>query len=364
MAEYYAHSGRNAIHRNDFQPLAAHLRGVAAGAAGVSLPGLAAAAADWRHDLGKYRPAFQEYVRGDGGRANGDPETHHKQAGAAVAWAAKKYPVALVVDGLRNGSELTDLVENPAGQPVAEAVRPIAVPENDTLRAGLPPPQFDHPFHADLFTRVLFGCLVDAGWADTAAHDRRCQGLPDDPLPPPPLNPDRRLGNVFEFIRPKAETQAGTPLGKARRAVLDACLAAAERPQAVFSLTVPTGGGKTLAALAFALKHTARHGLRRVIYVDPYMTMLEQNAGVIRDALGLGPDAPDVFTHYSLAEPGTPSPPVDPTEVQTTDPDSAARRAENWDAPLVVATNVQFSESLFSNKPEWCRNQNTEEYFQ
>jgi CRISPR-associated endonuclease/helicase Cas3 len=131
--------------------------------------------------------------------------------------------------------------------------------------------------------------------------------------------------------------------------VLAACLEAAERRPGLFSLTVPTGGGKTLSGLAFALKHAATHGLRRVIYVAPYLSILDQNARVVREALGVGRDDPAVFEHHSLAEP-----PGDEDMNETTRA-AAARRAENWDAPVVLTTSVQFFESLFSNRPGRCR---------
>ncbi len=133
-----------------------------------------------------------------------------------------------------------------------------------------------------------------------------------------------------------------------RRTILDACRSAAERQPGLFSLNVPTSCGKTLAGLAFALKHDATHGLRRVIYIAPSMSIREQNASVFRDALGVAANAPDVFEHDSLAEP-----PGDSATDETAR--AAARRAETWDAPVVVTTNVQFFESLFGNKPGQCR---------
>jgi CRISPR-associated endonuclease/helicase Cas3 len=131
--------------------------------------------------------------------------------------------------------------------------------------------------------------------------------------------------------------------------VLNACLAAAESKPGLFSLTVPTGGGKTLSGLAFALKHAAAHGLRRVIYVAPYLSILDQNARVVREALGVGRDDPAVFEHHSLAEP------PGGEGLNETARAAAARRAENWDAPVVLTTSVQFFESLFSNRPSRCR---------
>jgi CRISPR-associated endonuclease/helicase Cas3 len=131
--------------------------------------------------------------------------------------------------------------------------------------------------------------------------------------------------------------------------VLQACLAAAATTPGLFSLTVPTGGGKTLSGLAFALKHAAAHNLRRVIYVAPYLSILDQNARVLRQALGFGPDAPELFEHHSLAEP-----PGDEGADETASR-AAVRRAESWDAPVIITTNVQFFESLFSNRPGRCR---------
>src|SRR5207248_6287399 len=168
----------------------------------------------------------------------------------------------------------------------------------------------------------------DADWADTAAHDRWVKGLPDEPAPPP-LNPASllpdRLERVLGYIDRRSKEVGETDVGKVRAEIREACLAAAERPPGVFTLTVPTGGGKTLSGLAFALKHAAKHGLRRVIYVAPYLSIIEQNARVTREALGVGKDDPAVFEHHSLAEP-----PGD-EDMNETARAAAARRAENWD---------------------------------
>ncbi len=103
-----------------------------------------------------------------------------------------------------------------------------------------------------------------------------------------------------------------------------------------FLLTVPTGGGKTLSSVAFALKHAAQHQLRRIIYVAPYTSILDQNAAVLRQALGIASEDLTVFEHQSLAEPQGPQL---ADEMQTS---AAARLAENWDSPVILTTNVQF----------------------
>jgi CRISPR-associated endonuclease/helicase Cas3 len=115
-------------------------------------------------------------------------------------------------------------------------------------------------------------------------------------------------------------------------------------------MTVPTGGGKTLSALAFAFEHARRNNLRRVIYVAPYLSILEQNVREIRRALGVDATSPLVFEHHSLSEPLVHADDFDAAQTS-----ARLRRAENWDAPVVATTNVQFFESLFANQPGQCR---------
>ncbi len=220
------------------------------------------------------------------------------------------------------------------------------MPELAKLLLSGPPLRDD--LQSDLFTRLLFSCLVDADWADTGAHDRAVKGLPPEP-PLPILEPNLLLERLLEFIRQKAAACRDPIVARARTDVLIACLDAADWPRGLFSLTVPTGGAKTLSSLALGLKHAARHGLRRVIYVAPYLSILDQNANVIREALGFSRDSPEVLEHNSLSEP-----PGD-QDKDDTFREAAARRAENWDAPIVITTSVQFFESLFSNMPSRCR---------
>ena len=313
MAAYYAHSGTpGSFH--DWQLLRDHLRAVAGLAitfatdAAPNNASLAQAAwaAGLLHDLGKYRPEFQQYLQGK--RNKGDPLTYHKQAGAAtVRFEWRHWPVALAVLGHHGGIPDQSLIDadlrETAGKPTADAVWEQAVrdcPELAALAPSQPAVQGAHQF--DLLTRVLFSCLVDADWSDTGEHERKRKGWPAD-AQPPALEPAERLAKVLDHI---AICAAGCPephIKRIRASILDACLNAAETAPGLFALTVPTGGGKTLASLAFALTHALRHALRRVIYVAPYMSILEQNAGVFRDALQLDSSAPDVFEHYSLAEP-------------------------------------------------------------
>ncbi len=198
-------------------------------------------------------------------------------------------------------------------------------------------------FALAFFTRMVFSCLVDADWLDTEAF----------------LDPQRsawrrgypKVATLAERFFPKywamVANADATPVNRIRREVVDACLDAAGRSPGLFSLTVPTGGGKTLASLAFALKHARRHDLERIVYVIPYTSIIEQNARVFRKYLGC--DA--VVEHHSTFDPG-----------QGRDDDAispALRRAqlacENWDAPVIATTAVQFFESLFAARPGRCR---------
>jgi len=129
-----------------------------------------------------------------------------------------------------------------------------------------------------------------------------------------------------------------TPVNALRHEILTACRAAAKLEPGHFSLTVPTGGGKTLSSLAFALEHAVKHNLRRVIYVIPYTSIIEQNADVFKETVG----DDQVIEHHS--------------NLDEDDSTSKARlSAENWDAPIIVTTSVQFFESFFAAKPSRCR---------
>ena len=212
----------------------------------------------------------------------------------------------------------------------------------------------------ELLTRLIFSCLVDADWTDTADHARIVESrAAEPPAPPPPLDAEQWLRRVSQFIEQRASGCREPFVATARAEVLDAALRKADEVPGLFSMTVPTGGGKTLSGLAFALKHAAKHGLRRVIYVAPYLSILDQNANVIRDALGFERSASEVFEHHSLAEPvdlrADDSRDAVPSDVENeTRMMSATRRAENRDAPIVITTSVQFFESLFANKPGQC----------
>jgi CRISPR-associated helicase Cas3 len=210
---------------------------------------------------------------------------------------------------------------------------------------------------AMLDVRMLFSALVDADFIETEAHFQATDAgnksyRPDGPL----LDAEAALEAVVAHVRKIAEGSGASATVKELRSDLhEACLRAAEEPRGVFTLTAPTGTGKTLAMLAFALKHAAAHGLRRVVCVIPYLTIIEQTVGVYREALGsvAGEDPGSyVLEDHSLAGTRGGAKVGDGGDEGQ---DESRLLAENWDAPIVVTTSVQLLESLFANRPGACR---------
>ncbi len=220
------------------------------------------------------------------------------------------------------------------------------------------------PFAAAFLLRMLHSCLVDADFLDT---ERFCSPDRHGLRPEPPSISDLedrllRYLHAKGFLSDEPVTEdvvfagAETPCGSvdrreavsaARRFLLHSCLAAADRDPGIFSLTMPTGGGKTLSSLAFALRHARKHGLHRIILVVPYTSIIEQNAEVFRQALG----EEAVLEHHSHY--------VHPEEEGFEDDKNSSTIyklvTENWNASIIVTTSVQFFESFFDNRPSRCR---------
>lgn len=189
---------------------------------------------------------------------------------------------------------------------------------------------------------MLFSCLVDADYLDTEAFfDRAGNGRlrRSGELPSLAALRDRLDAKLAGF-------RVDKPVNERRAEILQTVRQHATLPPQIFSLTVPTGGGKTLASMAFALDHAIAHGLRRVIYVIPFTSIVEQTAAVFRDAFGDLGDAAVLEHHSAFADD------------KTTKPEAREKlklAMENWDAPVVVTTAVQFFESLFADRPSRCR---------
>ncbi|ERI06128.1 CRISPR-associated helicase/endonuclease Cas3 [Atopobium sp. oral taxon 810] len=194
-------------------------------------------------------------------------------------------------------------------------------------------------FSGQALTRMLFSCLVDADWIDTERFmspevaEQREHGYDSIPVL---LD---RLENHLDGLASEVED---TPVNEARAAVLADCREGAASKSGLFTLTVPTGGGKTLSSMEFALRHAAENGLERVIYAIPFTSIVEQSVAIFRDILG----AENVLEHHSN---------YDFEEAAKEGREYERLAVQNWDAPIVVTTNVQLLESLFSNKPGKCR---------
>lgn len=321
------------------------------------------------HDLGKYSSDFQEYLRRSATSGNLHVGTdHHRDevvgkvdhTSAGGQHAVRACPVlghllAYAIAGHHSG-----LLDARADGACLEARLRKAVlacehaPEGILNAAErhslLPLPGVldralseRHPFAVSFFARMLFSCLVDADFLATEefvepGRARARPRWPDDIL----LRIEDHLSAHLARIESGAE---GTEVNRARREVREACLRAAELEPGFFSLTVPTGGGKTLASLAFALAHARRFGLRRVVYVIPFTSIIEQNAEVFRKVtagvVAEGCDDPVLEHHSNVGE--------------EHESERSRLAAENWDAPLVVTTAVQFFESLFANRASRCR---------
>ncbi|MDB5351990.1 MAG: ATP-dependent helicase SrmB [Planctomycetota bacterium] len=191
---------------------------------------------------------------------------------------------------------------------------------------------------------MVFSCLVDADYLDTERYftgrDREPGGFDASELS------DR----LRAFLGGVAGGAGATAVNATRREVLEACLRASTLAPGLFSLTAPTGSGKTLAAMAFALEHARTYGLRRVIVVLPFLAIIEQNARVYREALNRAGDVDVVLEHHSAADGGG-----DENEGVSEARLRSKQATENWDAPVIVTTAVQFLESLFSRRPGRCR---------
>lgn len=348
---YYAHTYKSStgevLDKKCWQPLSNHLRNVADRARQFAKPlGFSDAAnlAGLLHDLGKYSEAFQEYLAGE---RPGSVETHHAVYGAALAfkkeWLGPAFAIAGHHAGLHNVSELRELV---CGEKYDAMNRLNPLLKWFQTELGKIPEELAEPQFAkcaednaiiEFYVRMLFSCLVDADFLDTEqfsiGRNRDLVKL-DSPV----------LLKRLKAHRSKFDSSGG--LNQLRNRVFEDCLSKAAEPVGFFSLTVPTGGGKTLSSMAFALEHARLHGMQRVIVVIPYLSIIEQNAAEYRKVLD-PQNQGIVIEHHSAVVA------KDDDREHGRSPEELA--AENWDAPVIVTTSVQFIESLFANRTSKCR---------
>ncbi|MCE1183785.1 MAG: CRISPR-associated endonuclease Cas3'' [Rhodocyclales bacterium] len=354
-------------HLQDVSQLAGEFADAFGAAPWAALAGL------W-HDLGKFRAGFQRYIHQCAdpdahieGRVAG-PEKTHSAAGAL--WAqqyladvqGKAGPVVARVlsyliaghhAGLadwagENAALHTRFSQSDTQQELADALAADIPPDILKPAQGLPDVMDllryrdeEIPGRFALWVRMLFSCLVDADFLDTEAFmspDKTAGREGFLSLAEMENRLNAHLANLAEQVTARGE--ADSAVNRQRRAILQSCLTQAETAPGVFSLTVPTGGGKTLSSLAFALRHATRHGQRRIIYAIPYTSIIEQTAAIFRSIFG----EENVVEHHSSLD-------VDPRQ----ETHRSRLACENWDAPLIVTTNVQLLESLFASRTARCR---------
>lgn len=349
----------------EWEPLADHLGAVArrAGAFAEAFGlGEAAAVAGRLHDIGKCSQEFQSYIstdRGDGGQAKGPDhstagarvavETYGLQLGRMLAFAIAGHHA-----GLADFSSLDKRLDSEA-YPIkgyagwkahTGSLPPVSLlsPSSNFLRSP------EQGFSQAFLIRMLFSCLVDADFLETERFYAKAnvEEVERDKF----LNPQILRDRLRDHMNQLRQGAGAAVVNSVRNRVLDHAMQKAEMPPGLFTLTVPTGGGKTLASLSFALEHAVRHDLRRVVYVIPYTSIIEQTAQVFREALKT---EDDVLEHHASFD-WDRSAGVDGADDEGRDGLVKLRRAaENWAAPIVVTTAVQFFESLFAARTSRCR---------
>lgn len=350
---FFAHSLEGVADKSRWQPLDEHLQNVAALAAEFAS---AFGAREWGylaglwHDLGKYSQEFQDYLSS---QQEACAETQagrvdHSTAGAQYAAMTVNvlgHLIGYAIAGHHAG--LLDGRAKGVAQQEARLRKKILAWEHGLARLGSPPtPSLSPPkflcsalarrdaFPVAFFTRMVFSCLVDADFLDTERFLDAFKAEERASFPTLRTISER----FFQSLKDFDSRQTLDPINETRQGIRSECLRAAGQPPGFFSLTVPTGGGKTLSSLAFSLRHALDYDLRRIVYVVPFTTIIEQNADVFRRHLG----SDCVIEHHCNIDP---------------EKETAGNRlaAENWDAPVVVTTSVQFYESLFANRPSRCR---------
>ena len=344
VLQYYAHVRESANDNKKYQTVAQHLTGTAelcrgfAAAFGADADGELAGLA---HDIGKCTEEFQNRL------LNAGPVVDHATAGAmACAMQGNRY-VAACVAGHHGGLPDFGNMRTARKDDGTFYGRLLKGRDEQCLgRCGdsgvtLPPPTVSAaqkltPLQASFWMRMLYSCLVDADFLDTEQfmNGERGRGGYDD-IP-------TLLARLQAYIEPWQQPK--TELNRLRCEILNTCIRASSKPKGIYTLTVPSGGGKTVASLAFALRHAVEHGMRRVIYVIPYTSIIDQNAQVFRDILGSG----NVLEHHSGVQ-------FDLFDGAPAEDVRKALATENWDMPVVVTTAVQLFESMYAARSSRCR---------
>lgn len=359
------------------QKLTNHLMGVSKKVLGFAENDIYAELTGMLHDIGKYSGAFQEYIRSDSDENKPD----HSSAGAQwilsllcnraeeigdeeikrIAQLITRMISHCVVghhSGLLNGISIGE--ETSLEYRLTKKVEPylnnieqeMAKKINCLVNLLLSEKSLDYicrwidsdgnisgrdAFSLQFAIRMLFSALVDADRLDSEQA-----GNPDQWKARISIKKDT-LPVLLKRIEDHLETlPSNGSVNKVRKEVSEQCKHAASNKRGFFDLTVPTGGGKTFASMRFALHHAINYGMRRVIYVMPYTTIIDQNADEFRKVLDLDNRSTNVLEHHSNMEP----------QKETIESELLA---DNWDSPIIVTTSVQFFESFYKAKPSRCR---------
>lgn len=302
--------------------------------------------ADWGffcgmlHDIGKYSDEFQKKIQGDI-----NLKVDHSTAGAQVCKQLEGYYqfVSYCIAGHHSG--LPDYGRKGAPSTLCDRLeKKVCDYSRYKMEIRIPSIQSD-PFDINnainpdysmsVFIRMLYSCLVDADFLDTEGFMRQNQDERD-----PGQKMEILLERGKKYVAKWLDNMQYDSINGRRTEILKSCMAKGKSPKGLFQLTVPTGGGKTVASMMFALQHAVSNKIDRIIYVIPYTSIIEQNAQVFREILG----NENVLENHSNVE-------YDGTEEFKT----LQLAAENWDKPVIVTTNVQFFESFYANKSSKCR---------
>ncbi len=320
------------------------------------------------HDLGKAKQGFQDYLHG---RRGSEPHSadgakyaqnlYGPLAGRMLAFAIAGHHAGLA-NGTAHGGGTRPLDERLGGIEIEDVEDLLWFDRSELPRLKRPPEPLvsvsNAPFASAFFTRMLFSALVDADFLETerwfaeATGETVERGWSGTSLQPLKAALDAHLAGFSADADAAGVASASSgDLNQLRAQVLEDCRkAAVTNKPGLFSLSVPTGGGKTLSSLAFALDHAIKNDLDRVIYVIPFTSIVEQTASVFREALG---DDSAILEHHSAFDAEKLIRPGD----EEADRGAAQLRlaAQNWDRPIIVTTAVQFFESLFANRTSRCR---------
>lgn len=332
------------IQENREQSIKEHLHNVARMAADFcvdyDIPGLDASMYAYEvglaHDIGKYADEFQRKIKN-----NLNISIDHSTAGAKemqkLGMPAAAFAIAGHHGGIPNGWDTSK--QNLRERMINREIEPYSDYVGEVCLKAVKEPKCQ-PFEETFFTRMVYSALVDADFLDTEQFMSqgkvdRCGYDDIDTLY------ERFINHIVSWRNITEET---SELNRIRTGILEQCLKVGEGERGLYRLTVPTGGGKTMSSLAFALQHAKANGMKRVIYVIPYTSIIEQNVAVFKEILG----AENVLAHYSNSL----------LDSENEGKDYFERHKlsiENWDAPVIVTTSVQFFESFYSNKVSKCR---------